>query len=373
MRTLGLSCTLRGGAGCRTMPRPERASCRTAGDAMGTTRSLGTAARGSLRRPTWRSGSWCSQEPCCCSGRDVATPVRRCERGTRWSIASSARSRVRPVETVGWTSRSSGTSACSGSASVQRGRRRSDSRGTWSARSTDRTNRIQIRTANSRAGFNLSGANSKPCRRADDTREVTMLKIDKALKSSVVLLHGEEEALRRRALADLLAAAGVGPDDFDLATIVADASPVAEWIASASTSPFLAERRVVVVRNVLRIDPRLVSSEKANRPARDRFVADLKSLPASGLLVLVADEESGSDDRLRRLGSARTALAKIVEEAGGTSAEFKADPKAAKTVIGSELTRLNRRMSPAAMDALLAMTGGSASRAMEEIEKLALY
>lgn len=199
------------------------------------------------------------------------------------------------------------------------------------------------------------------------------LKIEKALKSTVVFLHGEEEALRRRALADLLEAAGVGPDDFDLASLVADAMPVGEWIAAASTSPFLAERRVVVVRNVLRIDGRIVSSEKVNRAARDRFVADLKSLPASALLILVADEEAGSEDRLRRLASARTALAKIVDEAGGVAAEFKVDPKAAKSVITAELARHNRRMSPAAMDTLLAMTGGSASRAMEEIEKLALY
>ena len=198
-------------------------------------------------------------------------------------------------------------------------------------------------------------------------------KPEQALKRPLVLLTGEEEALRRRALNDLLGAAGIGPEDFDLATLVADAAPVGEWISSAATAPFLGERRVVVVRNVLRIDPRLVSAAKENRAARDRFVADLKSLPASALLILVADAEAASDDRQRKLASAGTALAKIVVEAGGHVAEFKPDPKAAKATITAEIARHGRKIGPAALDSLLAMTGGSASRAIEEVEKLVLF
>ncbi len=196
---------------------------------------------------------------------------------------------------------------------------------------------------------------------------------EQALKRPLVLLTGEEEALRRRALADLLETAGVGADDFDFASLVADAAPTGEWIASASTAPFLGERRVVVVRNALRIDPRLVSAAKENKPLRDRFVADLKSLPASALLVLVADSEAASDERQRKLASAGTALAKIVADAGGHVAEFKPDPKAAKSTIQSEVARHGRKIGPAALDALLAMTGGSASRAIEEVEKLVLF
>lgn len=198
-------------------------------------------------------------------------------------------------------------------------------------------------------------------------------KPEAALKKPLVLLTGEEEALRRRALAELLETAGVGPEDFDLATLVADAAPVSEWISSASTAPFLGERRVVVVRNVLRLDPRLVSAAKENRPARDRFVADLKSLPASALLIFMADAEAASDDRQRKLAAAGTALTKIVTEAGGYVAEFRADPKAAKATIQSEIARYGRKIGPAALDALLAMTGGSASRAIEEVEKLVLF
>jgi hypothetical protein len=113
----------------------------------------------------------------------------------------------------------------------------------------------------------------------------------KALASRVIMLSGEEEALRRRALTEILRLA-TEDGDFDLQTFEAGDAEPGEWIASAGTSPFLSARRTVVVRHLLR---------------RDEIdgIGGLKTLPESALLVLVADEESGDESKQRRLATVR--------------------------------------------------------------------
>jgi DNA polymerase-3 subunit delta len=179
---------------------------------------------------------------------------------------------------------------------------------------------------------------------------------EKAIDLRTVLIVGDEELLRRRALDGVLAAAGVEKDDFDLETYEGDDSDPETWLAAAGTSPFLAVKRTVVVRHLLRCDP-----EKLRDGA-------LGGLPETGLLVLVADEESA--DRAERWAKAWT---KAVQKSKGAVIECNADPKKAAEAIRPELSRLGKSMSPAAASTLLEMTGGSLSRATDELEKLALY
>ena len=111
-----------------------------------------------------------------------------------------------------------------------------------------------------------------------------------ALKRTIVLLSGEEHELRRRALTAILAELGPSDDDFDREEFDAGSSDYLTWMGSASTVPFLSERRVVIVRHILRQDPDDVK---------------LPDLPPSALLVLVADEEAGDDDKQRRFRTDR--------------------------------------------------------------------
>src|SRR5258708_539198 len=114
------------------------------------------------------------------------------------------------------------------------------------------------------------------------------LDTDKAVAAPLVLISGDESALRRLALERILAAVGIQADDFDLQTFEGDSDPI-DWTAAAGTSPFLADRRVVIVRHLLRCDP-------------DRAKGGvLKGLPKSALLILLADDENGDEDRQRRL------------------------------------------------------------------------
>lgn len=186
--------------------------------------------------------------------------------------------------------------------------------------------------------------------------------VNKALQHRLVFLVGEEEVLRRRALDDLLSGAGLAKDDFDLQTFVADSVEPMEWLGSAGTSPFMAERRTVVVRNALRVDPEKLSD------------AGFKSLPESALLVLVADDEAGSDDKIQRMKTTvRQRWEKLVKAAGGVTFDFAPDPKRSKESVLAEVKRAGKAMTPAAADALIEMTGGSLSRAVEEIEKILLF
>lgn len=179
---------------------------------------------------------------------------------------------------------------------------------------------------------------------------------EKAIALRTVLVVGDEELLRRRALEGLMAAASVDKDDFDLEGFEGDESGPEAWIAAAGTSPFLAERRTVVVRHLLRRDP---------EELRDGALA---SLPTTSLLILVADEEPNENLQKRA-----KAWAKAIEKAKGAVIVCDADPKKAGEALRPELARLGKTMSSAAAGTLIEMTGGSLSRATDELEKLVLY
>jgi DNA polymerase-3 subunit delta len=174
------------------------------------------------------------------------------------------------------------------------------------------------------------------------------------------MLCGDEDVLRRRALDELLRAVEVQPDDFDLESFDAQYSAPADWHASAGTAPFLAARRVVIVRHVLRADidrAKMVSFSK---------------LPESSLLILIADEEGGSEERVAKAGKSGEAWKKLVTTSGGAVLEFKVDPGATKEAVKEEAVKLGKKLAPKALELLVEMTGSSISRAFEELEKVCL-
>lgn len=182
-----------------------------------------------------------------------------------------------------------------------------------------------------------------------------------AAKARVVLLYGAESILMRRAMDEVIQASGVAPDDMELETFMGDSVSPRDWVAAAGTVPFLAERRVVVVRNVGRADPKDLSLES------------LKGLPETALLVLIGDEEAGSDDKSKKSETSIRNFAKLVKDAKGGCFEFKVDSKAAAGFVKVEVEKLGKNISTSAANLLVEMTGGSAGRALQEVEKLVLY
>lgn len=182
--------------------------------------------------------------------------------------------------------------------------------------------------------------------------------VEKAARARLVLLSGDEEILRRRALTEILALSEITTEDFDFQQLDADVSAPVEWIASVGTVPFLAPRRVTVVRHLLRRDP------------EDLAQRELESLPESALLLLVADGEGSNEDRQTRY---KRAWIKKVEDAKGEHLKFDSDPKTAKAHLQKEVAATGKQMSDAALELLVDMTAGSLSRSLDELEKLVLY
>ena len=188
-----------------------------------------------------------------------------------------------------------------------------------------------------------------------------MTALERALKGSLILIQGDEDVLRKRSLEELLLLAQTGPEDLDFEVFDGSSSGPREWVASAGTAPFLSDRRTIVVRHLLNCD-----AEKAGD-------GGLAKLPPSGLLILIADEESGSDDRLARLKTVQKNWDKAVQKAGGTVLTFNLDSKSALAALKAEVAKTGKRISEPGVQLLLEMCGNSLSRSLEELEKLVLF
>jgi len=192
-----------------------------------------------------------------------------------------------------------------------------------------------------------------------------VVSVDKALSNTVALLAGEEEYPRRKALEAILAAVAPEGNDFDFQTYDADASSPADWLGSVTTTPFLSEKRTVVVRHLLRSD--------APEELFGKGCEKLKNLPPYSLLVLVADDEQGDDNKLRRLKTLRSSWESAIGKVKGFVFTFKSDAKALQSVLREEIESRGCQITSKALEALQEMTGGSLSRSLDEIEKLVLY
>ena len=194
----------------------------------------------------------------------------------------------------------------------------------------------------------------------------------KVCKKPLVLLTGTEGVYRRAALEEILSAVLEGQDDEEALVFTADEKSPLEWVGSASSVPFLSDRRVVVVRNLSRVDPAKEWTEKPK--SKDHpFVKELRALPETALLILVLDDEAGDEDKQRRLTTVGARWIEIVRSAGGEIPET--EPK--KGDVSAEMQRIakerGKQMTKATAGLLSEMVGGSATIGMAELEKVLLY
>lgn len=182
--------------------------------------------------------------------------------------------------------------------------------------------------------------------------------VTKALKHRVLVLAGSEEMLIRRATDDLIHEAGLTKDDYDLEILSADSSSVGDWLGSAGTLPFLAPRRIVVLKQAQKLK------------IEDLPTASLAALPETSLVILILQDDASDD---KRGGSKKKSWEKLISACGGAIFTFDADPKAAKEQIKAEILARGKKIQPQALELFTEMVGGSLSRAFEEIDKLVLY
>ncbi len=182
----------------------------------------------------------------------------------------------------------------------------------------------------------------------------------------VFLLQGNEPTLIHEALDRLLA--GLLPDgrDFNLTFVEATASSGSALVGMAQTTPFLAARRVVVVRGV----ERLTKIEQA--PLVTAISAD--KLPATGALVLLKTPTVPGAGK----GPDLSALTKAIERSGLIiQCDLSGKPKDIDAELSQraqvEASRLGKRLMPATANRLVQRCEPNWGVVQGEVRKLALY
>lgn len=192
------------------------------------------------------------------------------------------------------------------------------------------------------------------------------LDLDKALKHRLILIRGDDSSLRLDALRQIVAGATDGEVAESQSTTADSLAPI-EWIAAVQTAPFLAPRRVLVVRNLWRIDPR----DESELPNPESFRAELASLPEWALLILVGDDDTRADRK--RDSDPLPRWSAIVKAAGGLDLDMAYDAAKVRVLVEEAAKAHGKKIANAAVSKLIEMVAGRAGLALDEVEKLALY
>lgn len=179
------------------------------------------------------------------------------------------------------------------------------------------------------------------------------------LTARAILVSGDDTAARLdclRKLASLATAEG----EMETEHVIADDRPVGDWFGSVGTAPFFSEYRTLVVRNLGR-----VSYDKA-------YAAWLRDLPETARLVLVADEESGEEDKQRRVKAAVDGWSKAVKDSGGVVLSYEVPKKEVPSLVAARAKEMGLKINRATADLLVEMVGRRADAAFAELDKLSL-
>ncbi len=204
-------------------------------------------------------------------------------------------------------------------------------------------------------------------------------------ENRIVMFHGQETEARLAALNALLNELGIEADDLDTESLIADERSINEWFSSSTIIPFLSPYRIVVVRNLGRIDlddvwktqREAIQSEELKKSLKDSagWLKHLSAqIPESGRVFLIGDAEMGDDEKQERTRRRLEKWAKALASAGAAVAAF--NPLAAEKVpafLRERAAAAGKKLSAASASLLSEMVGGKMTLAAEELDKLCLY
>ncbi len=180
------------------------------------------------------------------------------------------------------------------------------------------------------------------------------------------LLHGEDEFRRSEALAQMKKKMG-DPAMADLNTVILDGRKVTlgELIHACDAVPFLADRRLVIVRGLLA----RLESERGKRGEETDFerglVDYLQRLPETTRLVFLEDESIGEDNPIHQLA--------LAHERGYVK-EFKPlQGGHLRRWIAQRVEKKGGQILPSAVEELAAFIGNNLRLLDQEIDKLMAY
>lgn len=176
------------------------------------------------------------------------------------------------------------------------------------------------------------------------------------------ILHGDDSISRDAALARMRKAMG---EDGDLNRSEFDGAqtPVAEVLAAVKSLPFLAEKRLVIVKGLISHISRK-GAGKAGKAAADRLIDELPGLPTFARLALVESEMLSEKNRLLK-------AARSMEN--GYIKGFKKPQNLANWIRQRAQQEYEAEISAAAAGAIATLVNDDVLRADNELHKLVCY
>ena len=176
------------------------------------------------------------------------------------------------------------------------------------------------------------------------------------------IFHGDDSFSRGLALARMREAMGEDGDlnraEFDGAEI-----SVAEALAAVKSLPFLAEKRLVIIKGLIKHITRK-GAGAAGKRASERLIDALPDLPAYARLVLVESETLSEKNRVLKAARAMK---------NGYVSEFRAPQNLSRWIIERAESEYDAAITPSAAQAIASVAQNDLWRADNELCKLASY
>ncbi|MBZ0298263.1 MAG: DNA polymerase III subunit delta [Anaerolineae bacterium] len=178
------------------------------------------------------------------------------------------------------------------------------------------------------------------------------------------ILHGSDDLRLEEELAYFRAQMGDSPNaDLNISEFDGQAASTAEILNAATSFPFLADRRLVIVRGLIGWITRKGAGE-TGKQAVERLLNDLPQLPDWARLVLVEREALSASNKLVRLAQQNPA---------GYEKAFNVPKDSTSWIIQRAREIYDAEIEPRAAQALASVTGDDLRRADSELVKLVSY
>lgn len=178
------------------------------------------------------------------------------------------------------------------------------------------------------------------------------------------LFYGNDEIALDEAVKRLRAGMDDGPEaDLNISEYDGESASVPEIVNAARSMPFLADKRLILVRGLVAHLTRKGAGE-TGKAAMQRLLDELPNLPATARLVLIERENLRKDAALVKLAATHER---------GFCREFTVPENSTGWIIDRAKRSYDARLEPAAAAALATVTGGDLRAADSELCKLALY
>ncbi len=176
------------------------------------------------------------------------------------------------------------------------------------------------------------------------------------------ILHGDDLIRRGENLARMRRSMGAD-GELNTSEFDGDATTVPDVLAAVKSLPFLADKRLVIVRGLIRHITRKGAGQ-AGKKATDRLIDELPQLPDFARLVLVEDDTLSAGNRV--LKAARTLP-------NGYIGEFKKPQNLTRWIMQRAQDEYDAEIAPRAAKAIADVVNGDLLLADNELFKLVAY